>query len=262
MSNRIEKLRQLPVVKNLLEERYRRYFQSATECHLFRGVYASFADAAASIPVHRRSGYDQPEPASMYQDELGELRPTDYPVLFWLDRLLQATTSIVDFGGHVGVKYYAFSKYLSIPENYSWTVCDVPAVAAAGAELAAREGAPIKFVSSLRDAGAHDILFCSGSLQYLEASLAEMLAELDGLPRHVVVNSTPMSDLPEYFTVNNIGTAFCPYKIQNVARFTEDMQRLGYEVVDRWQNLGKACPIPFYPQHSLDHYTGFYLRRP
>src|SRR5690606_15433685 len=172
MSNRIEKLRQLPVVKNLLEERYRRYFQAATECHLFRGVYASFADAAASIPVHRRSGYDQPEPASMYQDELGELRPTDYPVLFWLDRLLPATTSLVDFGGHVGVKYYAFSKYLSIPESYSWTVCDVPAVAAAGAELATREGAPIKFVSSLRDAGAHDILFCSGSLQYLGSSLA------------------------------------------------------------------------------------------
>jgi hypothetical protein len=31
-------------------------------------------------------------------------------------------------------------------------------------------------------------------------------------------------------------------------------------MVDHWNNPDKSCPIPFYPEHSLDGYHGFYFR--
>ena len=42
---------------------------------------------------------------------------------------------LFEFGGHVGVAYYAYRSHLTLPEGFSWTVCDVPAVAATSTGL-------------------------------------------------------------------------------------------------------------------------------
>jgi putative methyltransferase (TIGR04325 family) len=255
-------LKSLPVVRTLLARRYERYFRSAVDCHLFCGVFDSFAAAEGFIRREHVSGYDQTGAASMYADELGELRHTDYPALFWLQQVLPETRHLVDFGGHVGLKYYAFDEYLTFPDTLRWTVCDVPAVVEAGAELAAQERVTaLQFATDFDVVSGSDVLFCSGSLQYVEASLASMLERIAHKPKHVIINSTPMTDRAEFFTINNIGTAFCPYKIQNDAHFVSAMQRVGYDVVDRWENHGKTCTIPYHASHDVLHYSGFYLQR-
>jgi putative methyltransferase (TIGR04325 family) len=261
LSSRFADLKSLPLVRTMLARRYERYFRSAVNCHLFCGVFDSFAEAEASIHLQHASGYDQTGAAMMYADELGELRHTDYPALFWLRQILPETRHLVDFGGHVGLKYYAFDEYLSFPESLRWTVCDVPAVVQAGTALAAQERVTaLHFATDFSVVDGSDVLFCSGSLQYVEASLASMLENIRHKPKHVLINSTPMTERAEFFTVNNIGTAFCPYKIQNENEFVAQMRRVGYDVVDRWENHGKTCTIPYHSSFDVPHYVGYCLQ--
>ena len=52
---------------------------------------------------------------------LEQVNPRDYPLLFWFSELFrEGATSVFDFGGHIGVKYYAFQRYLPYPDNLRW----------------------------------------------------------------------------------------------------------------------------------------------
>jgi putative methyltransferase (TIGR04325 family) len=257
----IDKVKNLPGLRTVAMRRYERYFAQERNANLFRGVFRTFAEAAASAPPSKGLGYDQPEPAAMYRDDLGALWPADYAALYWLSRSLPEIESVFDYGGHVGVKYYAFRRYLELGERVDWTVCDVPAVAASGRKLAQEKGAhKLHFTSDFPEVSGKSVLFCSGSLQYIEPSLPELLLKVSQLPRHVLLNSTPMSSAATYYTLNNIGTAFCPYKIQNQDELVAGMKSRGYELIDSWKTPGKSCLIPLHPEHSLDHYCGLYFK--
>jgi putative methyltransferase (TIGR04325 family) len=257
----LERTKQLPGLRAVVSRRYERYFAKERNANLFRGVFQSFAEAAASAPDTKGLGYDQPEAAGMYREVLEVLRPTDYPALFWISRLLPELDSVFDYGGHVGVKYYAYRKYVELDARVDWTVCDVPAVVASGRELLTKFGAArLGFTSDFGEVNGKSLLLCSGSLQYIEPSLPTLLEPLAARPRHVLINSTPVSALPTYFTLNNIGTAFCPYKVQNRSELVQGMKSRGYALTDSWENPGKRCFIPLYPEHSLDAYQGFYFK--
>jgi putative methyltransferase (TIGR04325 family) len=257
----LERTKQLPGLNAVMKRRYERYFARERNANLFRGVFRSFADASASAPATKGLGYDQPEAAGMYREVLETLRPTDYPPLFWLCRLLPELSSVFDYGGHVGLKYYAFRKYLDFDARLDWTVCDVPAVVASGrALLAETKASRLEFTSEFGEVSGKSLLLCSGSLQYIEPSLPALLEPVSSLPRHVLINSTPVSELATYFTLNNIGTAFCPYKVQNRDELVAGMKSRGYALIDAWENPGKRCFIPLHPEHSLDSYRGFYFR--
>jgi putative methyltransferase (TIGR04325 family) len=240
---------------------YDRRFKKNRQGQLFMGVFDTAAAAAASAPTNLPMGYDQPAAAAMYRDQLDQVALMDYPALYWLRRLSEGVHSLFDYGGHVGVKYYAYARYLTFPADFVWTVCDVPAVARAGTELATEKGARnLKFVTSITAVDGNDLLMCSGSLQYIEPSLHEELRPLARKPKHVVINGVPYYDGRTFFTLNSIGTAFCPYKIQNLSEFVTGMGQLGYELVDRWTIPGKECIVPLRPEHSVHEYTGMYLR--
>jgi putative methyltransferase (TIGR04325 family) len=250
----------LPLVGGVLRRDYEERFANNRFGNLFRGVYASFAEAQASVPPTRPVGYDNTEAAAMYRDRTERVHPTDYPVLFWLDRLLPSVRRLFEFGGHVGVAYYAYRRYLRAPEGLQWTVCDVPAVVEAGRALARERGAEgLAFTTAPGEADGADLFFASGSLQYVEAPLAELLRPLARRPAHVVVNMTPLHPARTFVTLNSIGTAFCPYLVQGREAFVRGLEGLGYRLVDSWENPEKGCPIPFHPEHSLRGYTGMYL---
>jgi putative methyltransferase (TIGR04325 family) len=259
----IDRAKLLPGVRPVLEQRYERFFARAQDHQLFRGVYRSFDEAARSAPATKPLGYDDAAPAEMYRGRLDNIYPTDYPPLFWLSKLLPAARSLFDFGGHVGVKYYAYSRYLDYPPSLQWIVCDVPAVTAAGAELARERPSPgLSFVTDFESASGVDILFCSGSLQYVETPLEKLLQGLREPPKHVLVSSTPLGEGPSFVTLNSIGTAFCPYSVRQRSEMVRGMQALGYDVVDEWEHPGKTCIIPFHPDRSLLSYRGAYFRTP
>lgn len=252
----------LPILRTVVAWRDERRFSTRDNANLNRGVYATYSAAAAAVPPDKPVGYDHDAPALMYEDRVAAPGPSDYPVLLWLDKLVPEHRSLFDLGGHVGVSYYASRPYVPLPDGFTWVVCDVPAVVARGRYLAAARGVTdLRFTDQPSECVEHGLLLASGSLQYLERSLAEILKDADAHPTHLIVNLTPYQDDEGFWTVQNIGTAYCPYHVQSRRRFVADLERLGYRVLDRWRNPDKQCVIVGDPEHSVFGYDGFVFEK-
>jgi len=251
-------------IEPILRRRYDRRFENNPGSNLFRGVFDTFDAAARSAPANRPLGYDNEPSAGLYGDRARRIHATDYPILFWLQQLFaQGRTRVLDLGGHIGVSFYAYRKVLAYPPGLHWAVHDVPAVMAHGREIALRDdpGRALSFSDSFADAADAHVLLAMGSLQYLPDTLAERLAALPALPAHLLINLTPLHDTQAYFTLQSIGTAYCPYRIGGVPAFLQEIGALGYDLLDQWDNPDKKCEIPFHPGHSLERYYGFHFRR-
>jgi putative methyltransferase (TIGR04325 family) len=248
--------------------RYARHFQRTREKGLHYGVFASFEEALAAAPAERPVGYDHPHGADLSVPGgahlLDAVNPRDYPVLFWLARLLASgARSVFDFGGHLGVKYHAYRKYLAYPDDLRWLVCEVPAVAEAGRALARERpgGAGLAFTSRLEDADGYDVFFASGSLQYLPTPLHRIVEGLGRRPQHLVINGLPLTDGPGFVTLQSDGHGFSPYWIQNRRQFASDLEAAGYALQDSWRIPEKHCLIPFHEERSVRGYTGLFFSR-
>jgi putative methyltransferase (TIGR04325 family) len=224
------------------------------------GVFDTFEEAVAASPRSRALGYDNEEAAGLYRELHATVEPNEYAVAFWLQRRLQPGHRILDFGGHVGIKYYAIQTVLPLPDGVTWIVCDVPALVTAGRRLAAeREAKSLLFTETLAGVSGVDVFLALGSLQYLEAPLPRLLQTMPALPRFVIVSSTPMSDRPRYFTIQNIGAAYCPYLIENRESIVCEMHALGYELVQSWSNPEKRCGILGRPDRSVYGYSSMHF---
>jgi putative methyltransferase (TIGR04325 family) len=257
----IARAESLPGIRSVMRRFHERRFVANRDRNLFRGVFPDRQSAEASAPSARPVGYDNAESAALYLG-LTEPDPYDYPAMFWLSRRIgEGVRSVFDVGGHFGMKYYAFENRIPLPPGLRWTVCDVPAVVQRGRAIAAKRDASrrLAFTESYRDVDGFDLLFASGVLQYLPMTLAEWLATIPRRPRHLVVNTTPLHPALGFFTLNSIGTAFCPYRVQKESEFFDALAELGYRRVDRWLNPGKSMRIPTLPEHSLRDYVGAVL---
>ena len=218
-------------------------FEKNTDANLFRGVFETWEAAAASAPPSRPLGYDNPSSAALYLRNLTVV-DWDYPALFWIsDALGKGMRQFADIGGSVGIKYYAFGKFVKFPSDLRWRVIDVPAVVERGREFAMQRGAPpaLEFSESLADIEGMDVVFASGSLQYLPKTLPDLLRGTERRPRRIVINTTPFHDQFDFFTLNSVGTAFCPYRVQKTESFVADLSSLGYRLRDQWRNLDKPA---------------------
>ncbi len=251
----------LPVVGKVLEADYEQSFARMPK-NRFRGVYASFPEAEASVPASKRIGYDHTELAGMYRDRMNRANQSDYAVLFWLKGILDERSFVFDFGGHVGVSYHGWQKYLEYRPGMRWLVHDVPAIVKVGAELASeRPSAGLAFTSDVADARDCTVFLAAGSLQYVDESLPALLARVGSLPRHLIVNKMPMYDGEPFVTVQSTGRAYHPYRIYNRAAFVAEVTALGYRVVDDWSNREQHCEIPFTRGRDIDAYSGYYFVR-
>jgi putative methyltransferase (TIGR04325 family) len=229
---------------------------------LFRGVFDSFAQAAASAPRNRKIGYDHPECAHHLENELDQIIPCDYPMLFWLKSILTENARLFDFGGNVGLSFFSYKKNLAYPPGFQWQVFDVPEVVKAGRELARqRESAGLSFTTDFSDAENADILLAAGSIQFVETPLAKLLAGLVRKPRHLLINKLPLYEGAPFVTLQSLGPAFCQYHVFNKAQFISSISTCGYTVMDDWQNAELSCRIPFHPNCSCNTFSGLYARR-
>ena len=256
---------QLPGLRLVAQPIYRRMFQRPfqPEAHYY-GIYDSYAQALADAPPTLPTTYDVQASGRMYRSHLDQIRVSDYPALYWLANLLRAgNREVFDLGGHIGLSYYAFRRYLDYPADLRWLVHDVPAVVSAGRDWAVDhdpEGR-LGFTDSRHDANNAGILFTSGALQYLDYTLPELLGQIDQPPAHVLVNMVPMHPSHGYFTLQNIGFAICPYRVSAVGEFIAGMEALGYSIVDLWQSFERHLEVPFAADCDIDSYHGFYFRR-
>lgn len=253
----------IPLFRWTLNRVYRRRFNNATgRQRLFRGIYPDFVTASQDIPRHRLRGYDNEASAALLAHHRLRIFPFDYPVMFWLQKLLPECQMLFDFGGNVGISYFGYRRYLQYAPALTWLIYDVDAVVAAGEQIARAEcAANLKFTTSLAELSRADLLLAAGSLQFIEEPLAT-LRSVPRLPRHVLLNKLPVGALPAATTLHNMGSALCPYRLFNRKQFVEGVLGLGYELVDEWANPDLGLQIPFFPERSLRAYTGFYFRRP
>ena len=87
----------------------------------FAGAFGDRTTAIASLPPQSRAGYDDDAVAEVSFQAMCKITPWDYPILFWLQRLITDDYRIVDAGGHLGTKYIAFDPLLDLSRT-EWTV--------------------------------------------------------------------------------------------------------------------------------------------
>jgi len=227
----------------------------------YRGVFDSFAEARASAPSDKL-GFDHAELANLYDFRIGKAFPSDYPVLFWLARLLPELSSVFDWGGHIGVSYYSYSKYLNFPDSLRWRVGDVPQIIKAGAELAKARGiSALSFSHDIADADGFDLVLANGSLQFVETPFSQSLRALRQPPRHLLINKLPVYAGATFVTLENTIHSYNPYRVGNRDAFVQSIAAEGYSLVDEWQTPDISCHIPLHRDRSIDAYSGFYFRR-
>ena len=267
------KLKQIPtrIVKKIpiVSDYYRYYWCFPRQISACRGVFNTFSEALQALPSGSLFGYSQPEidrhssvavAQLTARRNLGELGPTDYPVLQRLASAFKDSSTVFDLGGNVGVAYYGYQKHIQYPDNLRWLVCELPEIVKAGEDLARETDSPgLSFTVEFSDAEGSDILLTCGALQYIEPTLAELLAQLKAKPRHILINHVPFYNGTSFITLQNIGYACTPYKIQNRDEFLAALYSLGYELIDSWED-NRNCYIPFHPERFVDAYHSFYLR--
>lgn len=236
-------------------------FKSNRTANMFLGVYDTWEEASAQATAFGRSGYNDESSAALYDDRV-RMDAYDYAPLCWLLRsMLGGYRSVADLGGTIGIKYLAFREALAEWPDARWIVHDVPAAVARGRELS-KQRAPderLHFADRFDECDGVVILFASGTLQYLPHTLADMLAGWSALPKRIIINTTPIHPEHDFFTVNSIGTAFCPYRVQTQGSLARGLSRLGYRLRESWINPDKQMIIPLHEDHSLRHYSGLCL---
>jgi putative methyltransferase (TIGR04325 family) len=233
----------------------------------FKGVYKTFEQAIEDAPKNKFIGYDNEALAQEYKDEIKvsiKVMTYDYPILFWLKSIFSEDAlalKVFDFGGNIGIHFYSYLNYLSYPIDLVWRVCEVPAIARAGKELAERRACRnLEFTGCFDEASGADIFLASGSIQYVQ-SLAKSIENLSKKPTHLLLNRLPLHDNADQFvTLQNGGQAFYPQYVFNKAQFIKSFSSLGYDLIDIWEDKEEGCVIPFHPEKSMPFYKGLYLR--
>jgi len=247
----------------LVEKAYAQHTLRRTDnVVLFAGVYDSYAAAERDIPEWRKQGWDNQETASRYLFQIDYMLPTTYATFFWLSKLLQPQSTLLDYGGNIGLSYYGYVKRQALPEGARWVIVELPHLVAIGTKMAQRQkAAQLEFATELGSAPRCDILFSAGALQYMEHSVPGLLEKMAALPKHILLNKVPLHRERNYWTLQNFGSAVSPYRIYKENEFLGYFEKAGYVLRDRWSVPELSCAIPFHPRELVAEFTGLYWER-
>lgn len=174
--------------------------------------------------------------AVMNVEAFSTVHSFDWPVMFFMMDLKRRgrLTTVTDLGGHLGVKYHAFRKFLDLPKDTSWQVVDVPAVCKEGRRRQRSGETSLQYFEDSEKTAPCDVLLCSGVLQYLDYSLAEAVARLPSRPRLILLNKVAISKGSAFYTLESLGRARIPYHVTTIADLDRAREALGYRLLSRW----------------------------
>ena len=132
-------LESLPIVGDLILERYF-FSRRLTAC---KGVYETFEAAQAAIPSDIHTDYDRFNESSSGDadsERTNQIKYEDYPVLFWLEKLIRPGIRVADLGGSTGGTFYAFNDVLDLPDDIAWLVAELPGAVELGTRVAEARG--------------------------------------------------------------------------------------------------------------------------
>jgi putative methyltransferase (TIGR04325 family) len=228
----------------------------------FRRKFDSLSDARRAAAVFNASGHEHPANVRRHLTALGNIRESDYPVLYYWSQIRPEPLRVFDLGGNVGNLFYAYDRYLRFPDEMAWNIVELPSVRAAGEKLAEEKNeSRIRYVETIGSSDDVDLFLSSGSLQYFDDSLPDLLRQLTRLPNHVIVNRVPVCNGKEVCTVQDAWTFLVACKIQNRETLVGSMETIGYELVSSWKAHEMRQLVPLYPESSAFNYSGFYFRK-
>src|SRR3546814_11009075 len=85
-------------------------------------TFTAARDAANSLSTRELpASYDIAAAGRLYRDHMQRIRVSDYPLVFWLERLIaDGQRSVFAHGGHLGVSYYGCRTYIDYTPDLSW----------------------------------------------------------------------------------------------------------------------------------------------
>jgi putative methyltransferase (TIGR04325 family) len=228
------------------------------------GLFDTFEEGWLAARKARPAGHEHPDDIAIHLALSMDLRPSDYAALYWLCQIPYADLRIFDFGGNVGNLYYSYSPYLRGRfQAIEWTVLDLPLIVQEGKKLSAKWETPeMRFTLSTDDALGCSALLVSGAFHYWEKSVPAFLEQFIELPEHIILNRTPVHDTqPSFITVQCTKSYAVPCVVRNAPQLVAEFTAAGYTLIDRWPALELRLRPPLFPDHAVQHYSGFYFRR-
>jgi len=234
----------------------------------YRGIYLSFKQASKSISNPEQDyDYSNRKKREHKEQEIkafdSKFRNHDYPLLFWLSRLLTDATGVLELGGSLGHFYYTAKNLIEFPVNMKWQIAELPEAVSFGTELAnERKEKQLTFIDSSQIANSTpaNIFISSGAIQYMTVSLAKILSSLPSMPEYVIIHDLPVHSKKSFWTTQRLEYCELPYHVYSLDELIEDMNNLGFEVIAQWNWL-RPMEIPFHEEFSLNHLQGFYFKR-
>lgn len=247
----LRRIRPVPVL-------YRRFVWSKrANMNDWSGVYATYDAALAAVPAELGGGWNDDTVAAGRQ-----FQSSIYATIFWISKMLETGSRIVDFGGAVGQTYDEFVQRQPFPDGATWCVVDVPTAVKRGRELSAANKRPgLSFAEQISDVDGCDIFVSRGCLQYVATPLGEILDSLPALPRYLLIDKIPLTDGEGFCTLQHLGLSASPYKIFNRSAFLSPLAERGYVVRDAWPVQDINFAIPFHPEKFLPSLQGLVLER-
>lgn len=238
-----------------------RAFRGTKRSARFAGAYPSQAKALAALPANKQAGYDDSSIADVSFKQMCQRHALDYPVVFWLDRLLPQIRAVTDAGGHLGTKYIAFCGVLDL-SGVNWVVYDLPGIIKAARDRQRNHQLPavIGFESSRENLPKADLLLASGLLQYLDQPFSEFVASLPHRPTYIIMNKVALWSGPKCVTIERIGAGRVPYQIRNRAAFEAEISAMGYGIEDQWDIEGLGHVIATHPWLGQSQSAGYVLK--
>lgn len=227
----------------------------------YRAIYPTVEDAWRAAGKRRHAGHEHPDAVDRHVELSANLLPSDYAVLYWMNRI-PGSLRVFDFGGNMGNVFYTSINYLD-PARVSWTVYDLPAVIEKARRLAEqRTGPKPQFSTAVAEAKDHNLLLVSGSYHYWEKSTVEFIDQFATRPEHVIINRSPFYESqtePVVAMQSTMSFAF-PIIIRPVQELIKGFADRGYKLVDRWTAAEYGHVMPFFPDQSIRRYSGLYFR--
>lgn len=159
--------------------------------------------------------------------QIHPLAERDYPIVPYMQCLLGPDTRVLNIGGSLAKEYASYRRLIPFPKGLRWHISEVPEVVTAGQKMVAAGDYPgLSFGTDV--SGPANILLICGALQYPPSTLSEVLAGFETRPDHIFISRTPMQGrVPRFYTVQNIGSATVPYRIDNETTFVQEMAAAG-----------------------------------
>lgn len=233
----------------------------------YRGIYDSFDQAQHSAARQLPSQYDviNKNKGEHLDQEIPAIDKRvldiDYPLLFWLSRLMKPSQTIWELGGSLGQSFYSFEHYFPYPKNLRWVIEELPAAVKAGEKIAEDRGEQRLAFVETDDANRSeqaDIFLTAGTLQYMESNITDILDEFRSLPTHVLIHNLPAHPNRNFWTLQYLEVCEVPYKIHGTSLLIDAMEKKGYELVDQWKNP-RQIDIPYHSDKKVEGYCGFYF---